>query len=164
IRNFLEIDKTRMHPFRPDLIGSPALFLIVSDDELYNPRTDAGLARHRAEFAAYRYDAPKSGEPARNVMPYPLFNDAMDSLRGLAAAWFPMVLEKTPQERARERAEQSFPVGDPHPPADMSRQYYYNAYLKEESKPLRWGLGRLEDEADEYDRDPQMPDWWEGMG
>lgn len=77
------------HPFKPTLFGTPKLFLIVDDAELVYPRTDAGLARWRAEIPAYHTKVPKTGEVALKWEPYPLFNDAIDTMREAAAEYFP---------------------------------------------------------------------------
>lgn len=82
-------DTGKVHPFKPSLTGCPSLFLIVDNDELLNPKTDLGLARWRAEIPAYHWDSLKSGEVMTKLVPYALFNDAVDGLRAAAADYFP---------------------------------------------------------------------------
>jgi len=82
-------DKHLPHPFHKHLFGHPKLMFIVDDDELDFPKTDKGLARWRAEAAAYKYAKPKTGEEPANLLPHPLFNDAMDTLRAAAKDYFP---------------------------------------------------------------------------
>jgi hypothetical protein len=98
------------NPFKPELFGTPSLFLIVDDEELDNPATDAGLARWREEIVAYRWDTPKSGEPPRKLVPFPLFNDAIDTMRAAAADYFPPVTEKTLSERVLDVVESIQPM------------------------------------------------------
>ena len=73
---FAVADKDKEHPFKRGVYGCPQLLLIVDDSELASPRTDAGLARWRAENVAYHWNVPKSGETPTQLVPYPLFNDA----------------------------------------------------------------------------------------
>jgi hypothetical protein len=104
LRNALEIvNKDKPHPFRAHLQGSPRLYLVVDDDELIVPTTDAGLARHRAEIPAYHWAMPKSGEAPATLVPYALFNDAIDTIRAGAADYFPLIKELTEKEQI-ERA------------------------------------------------------------
>jgi hypothetical protein len=86
---FTLTDIERPNPFRPTLMGRPLLFLIVDKNELINPKTDAGLVRHRAEAVAYKWAELKSGEPMTVRVPHPLFNDAIDTMRAAAANYFP---------------------------------------------------------------------------
>jgi Terminase-like family. len=100
LRNALEcIETDKPHPFRPELHGHPKLYLLVDDNELVNPKTDKGFARHRAEFPAYHWATLKSGEPLTNLIPYALFNDAVDTVRAAAADYWPQALELTPAEQ-----------------------------------------------------------------
>lgn len=89
------------HPFKPQLKGHPLLFLVVDDDEFINPKTDAGLARHRAEFASYKYaDTPVTTQRGQSqVVPYKWFDDAMDSLRGIFCRWGPKMASLTEDEK-----------------------------------------------------------------
>ena len=104
LRNALEIvDKEKPHPFRPHLKGHPKLYLVVDNNELVVPTTDAGLVRHRAEIPAYHWAMPKSGEAPAALVPYALFNDAVDTVRAAAADYFPLAKELTEREQI-ERA------------------------------------------------------------
>lgn len=109
IRNYLEIRfKDRPHPFRPDVMGRPTMYLIVDDDQLYYPKDDKGLARWRAEFPAYHYKQLASGDPSVQVVPHPLFNDAMDTVRAAGAEYFAPVLPLTIDERVERRMAQLY--------------------------------------------------------
>lgn len=89
------------HPFRPGLYGHPLLFLVVDDDEFINPKTDIGLARHRAEFTAYKIaDTPVTPLRGQAIpVPYKWFDDAMDSLRGVFCEWGPEITPLTDAEK-----------------------------------------------------------------
>lgn len=91
------------HPFNSGVMGHPKLFILVDDAEVISPRTvnsgvDYGMSRVRAEGPAYKWDTPKSGEPPRSLVPYALFNDAMDVCRGAAATYWPQMEEYTTDE------------------------------------------------------------------
>lgn len=91
------------HPFNEGVMGHPKLYILVSDDQVINPRTvlsglDYGMSRIRAEAPAYRWDVPKSGDPPKTLVPYPLFNDAMDVCRAAAACYWPRMEEFTTDE------------------------------------------------------------------
>lgn len=95
-------DVDKPHPFKEEIYGHPLLYFIVADDEYINPKTEAGMLRIRQEAPAYRWDVPKSGEVARTLVPYALFNDAMDVVKGAAARYFPRITQKTIEERIDE--------------------------------------------------------------
>src|SRR5262249_34876712 len=102
LRHLLSLrDTTKPHPFRAGVMGHPMLLCVVADDELINPKTDAGLARHRGEFAAYRWTEtpPTVMKGQSQPVPYKWFDDAMDSLRGIFSEWGPGITPLTEQER-----------------------------------------------------------------
>lgn len=86
------------HPFKPQLMGRPKLYFIVDDAQAMNPRDEAGMLRIRQEAPAYKWDVPKSGEAPRSLIPYSLFNDAIDVTRGAAARYWPKELLKSTDE------------------------------------------------------------------
>lgn len=88
LKGALMPDMTQPHPFKP-IQGRPKLYVIVDDAEAANPKTDAGMLRIRQEAPAYKWNTPKSGEAPTTLVPYPLFNDAIDTVRGAAARYFP---------------------------------------------------------------------------
>lgn len=100
----------KVNPFRADLKGHPQLFLIVEDDELIYAKTDRGLARWRAEILAYHWNTLKSGEPTTRLVPYPLFNDAVDTMRAAAAEYWPISTQKTLNERVLDSIEKVQPM------------------------------------------------------
>lgn len=100
VRNYLEIRaKDRPHPFKPQIKGRPSMYLIVDDAQLNYAKDDTGLARWRAEFPQYHYKNLTSGNMSVNVMPYPLFNDAMDTVRAAGADYFSPVAPLTMDEK-----------------------------------------------------------------
>lgn len=100
-------DTDKEHPFKDNLYGRPLLYFIVDDAQEMNPIDEKGMLRLRAEAPAYRWDTPKSGETALRLVPYPLFNDAMDVVRGAAAKYFPTETRKTQEEKIRELIPQA---------------------------------------------------------
>lgn len=130
IRDFLQIRGEQPDVFHPEQIGSPAFYAVVADEERDFAKTDAGLARHRTEFPLYHYDS--TGFPFNKRL-----NDAMDSLRGVAAAFFPPVaplteaelLAKRIQEMGfNEKGEGGFIDGY----AEMSARYKLASLIEEE--------------------------------
>jgi hypothetical protein len=107
---FSLVDTAKPHPFKPGLNGHPQLFLIVDDDELVHAKTDRGLARWRAEILAYHWNQLKSGEPTTRLVPYPLFNDAVDTMRAAAADYFPIATRKSLHERVHDYVEAKQPT------------------------------------------------------
>jgi len=111
MRHMLRIrDLDKPHPFKPALKGRPLLYLVVADDEMINPKTDAGLARHRGEFAAYKIaDTPVTQLRGQSLpVPYKWYDDAMDSLRGVFAEWGPSIKPQTLDEQIQERLPESW--------------------------------------------------------
>ncbi len=101
VRDYLELqDLESPNPFKPTRRGQPWLYFVVPDDQLVNPTEERGLARHRAEMPVYRYGTLRSGDEKHVVAPHPLFNDAMDALRGLASEDFAPMLRLSPVEVA----------------------------------------------------------------
>lgn len=108
VRNYLEIQhRSQPHPFN-DVDGRPALYLIVDDDQADYPRNDRGLARWREEFPAYHYKQLRSGETAVEVVPHPLFNDAMDTVRAAGAEYFAPIVPLTRNERVERQLEKVY--------------------------------------------------------
>lgn len=91
------------HPFNPGVKGHPKLYILVDDDQIIAPRTvsdglDRGMSRVRAEAPAYKWDVPKSGDAPKALVPYSLFNDAMDVCRSAAASYWPRMEEYSVDE------------------------------------------------------------------
>lgn len=95
-----DIDKP--HPFYPELMGHPLLYLVVDDNQIGYAKDDRGLARHRAEIPAYHWAVPKSGDAPAHLVPYALFNDAIDTMRAAAADYWPQAKALTKDERVVE--------------------------------------------------------------
>lgn len=96
-------DLDKPHPFNNGVMGHPKLYILVDDLQIFSPQTvtngvDTGMSRVRAEAPAYKWDVPKSGDPPKTLVPYSLFNDAMDVLRSAAAMYWPRMEEYTSEE------------------------------------------------------------------
>lgn len=102
IREFLTPRGDAPHVFRPFLpnSGTPRLFLLVADGQgecsevdgrfVVTPATDdAGLKRLREEFPVYHYAVSEQGKAVNKMRPHKDFDDAIDTLRMLAASFFP---------------------------------------------------------------------------
>lgn len=114
LKNALTLrDTDKPNPFIPQLFGHPRLYFIVDDAELINPKTEAGMLRIRAEAPAYKWDKPKSGEAPARLVPYALFNDAIDVTKAAAAKYFPSIAELTDDERFAQYVEQQKPFLKP---------------------------------------------------
>lgn len=104
MRNRLSVIERHLpNPFNPSLMGRPRFLLVVADEEFAHPKTDRGMARVRAEFAAYHYRKLKSGEPTASDEPDAQFNDFMDAIREAAFSAFPAVAELTEAEKRNKR-------------------------------------------------------------
>jgi hypothetical protein len=104
LKNAISIrDEDKPHPFKEGLYGRPLLYFIVDDAEYLNPQTEAGMLRIRQEAPAYKWATPKSGEVAVHLVPYALFNDAIDVAKAAAAVYFPRSTQLSVVER-REKA------------------------------------------------------------
>lgn len=103
-------EKENGNPFNPALFGMPKLIIIVDDREILNPKTDKGVARGRSEAVAYKWNAPKSGEPPTKLEPFALYNDAMDTWRAAAAKYFPYLTALTFEEKLAEQIETAYPA------------------------------------------------------
>jgi len=105
VSNYLEIRfKDEPHPFKPEFKGRPMFYLIVDDEQEITPRNDLGLARWREEFPSYHYQPTQSGV----VQPYPLFNDAMDTVRAAGACYFAPIAPLNEEERVRQKMAQVY--------------------------------------------------------
>lgn len=105
-------DLDKAHPFNTGVMGHPSLYILVDDEQVFNPQTvwsglDTGMSRVRAEGPAYKWDVPKSGEVAKQLVPYALFNDAMDVLRGAAATYWPSMEELSTAEMLEMEANKN---------------------------------------------------------
>ena len=85
-------DYSQPHPFKEDeqledgsyLIGSPALFYIVDDDQLHSPRDENGLKLMREQIAGWDYVQTKIIESGlTEEKPSKIGDDSCDVLKGL---------------------------------------------------------------------------------
>lgn len=112
-------DTDRANPFNPDVGGHPLLYLVVDDEQLGYARDDAGLARHRAEIPAYHWAMPKSGDAPASLVPYALFNDAIDTMRAAAADYWPEVTQLSYEERVHAAIPAGYHVAELQERSDM---------------------------------------------
>lgn len=147
VRNYLEIQhKKQPHPFNEGVMGRPMLYLVVDDDQLEFPRDDRGLARWREEFPAYHYKTLKSGEVATEVVPHPLFNDAMDTVRAAGAEYFAPIVPLSRDERVERQLEKIY-MGRTFsdilnlPPTE--RDGAIHAYRAKQAELLKAGKGKV---------------------
>lgn len=149
-----QIDKP--HPFKPYLKGCPKLLFIVADDQELFPQDDLGLARWRAEAPAYKYAKPKSGDTPSMLLPHPLFNDAMDTLRAAAADYFPLLAPLTDEERYRAYQQTIAPETMPEAIAQVEDDDHRSiliasaAYNRRQWKREQWQAHHASD--DDYNR------------
>ena len=106
-RGLLRVDKRLPHPFHQDeqlpdgtwKLGRPNYFDVVADDELQVPRTDEGLAIHRAQVMSWkrkRVTIVSSG--LTEAKPMKMDDDANDSTRMILAEEY---LSATPLSSAQ---------------------------------------------------------------
>ncbi len=122
------------HPFKPNISGHPSIYFIVEDAQEVNPKDEGGMLRVRSEAPAYRWDVPKSGEAPLRLLPYALFNDAMDVVTGAAARYWPSEARYSDEERIV--AEMPAIIQDPTTIEQRMGQIRYleEAYKKLEEK------------------------------
>ncbi|TXH40587.1 MAG: hypothetical protein E6Q97_39285 [Desulfurellales bacterium] len=144
LKNAFDLTMTdRSHPFKPSLTGRPALYLIVDSNELVNHKTDAGLSRWRSEFMAYHWDRLKSGEAMTQLVPYPLYNDAVDTVRAAAADYWPYSAQLTAAEQLyRDMPEAIKPSLAPDAPKPtvnelMGQQLWLNQEIEKRTQKKR---------------------------
>lgn len=186
IQDLLEIDENLAHPFRtypqghPDagqpLSGSPHIFFVSADgqNELYFDEAkgevkssgavdEEGFSRTQYEFPRYRY--PKNAQGAEAEKPVKFDDDAMDTLKAHVARSKPFLVPYTRAMRVQKRLEQkgftptAAPTDATLPYWEMTRDIEAKRLYREESVPLRYGIGAVED-AFERDVDG-VPDWFE---
>jgi len=110
-RHFLRADHTIKHPFLEDeklddgryLLGCPAYYYIVDDDQQAVARDDAGLLNHRREVLNWEYRKSVQTDTGLSVeQPVKAFDDAADSQRMITCTWGPNATELTPAEEQEE--------------------------------------------------------------
>lgn len=103
VQNMLEIDYSKPHPFRPQIIGRPRMYFVVPDEQgelkvgelgkyyVAQPTDYKGLARARFEMPLYSY---------RNTGAKKIKDDFCDALLGLANRF---MFTATPLTKAEQR-------------------------------------------------------------
>ncbi len=112
MRHYLRVDKTQPHPFKEDTpladgtwaLGCANFYWIVDDDQLEQPRNDAGLKRWREEIVDWRWrPTPLTDSGMSKDEPVKAFDDAQDSIRFITCQWMPQMTRLTDDQR-QERA------------------------------------------------------------
>lgn len=107
-RHYLRVDHRRPHPFHEDeqlpdgtyRLGSPGWFDVVADEQLVEPRDDAGLMTHRRQARDWKYAPDRlsvTGMP--ETLPFKADEDANDATRMVTAQWSLGATALTPDER-----------------------------------------------------------------
>lgn len=135
MRNYLGIvDREKPNPFFPDLMGRSRFICIVPNEDWPRRRADSVWARVEAEFSAYHYKQLSTGEPTNQVVPHPLFNDFMDSIREAAYTAFPVVTPLTQSESNEQklRPEMRLPaiIEEVDPLTKLAKLQSRDIYLK----------------------------------
>lgn len=147
-------DEDKPHPFKPGVTGHPLLYFIVDDNEYVNPKTERGMLRIRQEAPAYKWSVPKSGEIAPALVPYALFNDAIDVTKAAAATYFPTPEPLTNDERVEAALPFEYRIStmlrkSPHK-TGLTDSQELARHLMEEEVRQRLGIKR------------ELPEWLEG--
>jgi len=149
-RHYLRVDHSTPHPFledeelKPDFykLGCPSIFDIVADDQLIEPRDDAGLATHRRETRDWKY-APErlSVTGLMETKPFKFDENTCDATRMITAEWGPSVVGKTEDEKVDEllppglrAAEMLKKVGDQYDYALTMRNFKLKMIQEERKK------------------------------
>src|SRR5262245_62961942 len=111
------------NPIRPDLYGRSRIYFVAPDDEyrlvknekaesffVTPSRTDKGFKLLRLEMPAYHYLPSEAGKAVKDMRPFKLLDDTIDTVRGLATLWGPSVGPKTVEERVEDAIEEHLRV------------------------------------------------------
>lgn len=112
LQQWLELIETQKeNPFYSELRGRARIVFVAPDDEyqfVYDDRnsryfitpskTAAGFKLLRQEMPAYHYPEEERGKAVKDMRPFKLMDDSIDTLRAIAVLWGPGVEEKTTQE------------------------------------------------------------------
>jgi hypothetical protein len=103
------------NPIRPELYGRARIYFVAPDDEyrlVHNEkagsyfvtpsRTEKSFQLLRREMPAYHYPPSEAGKAVKDMRPFKLLDDTIDTVRGLATLWGPSVAPKTMEERAED--------------------------------------------------------------
>jgi hypothetical protein len=103
------------NPIRPELYGRARIYFVAPDDEyrlarnekagsyfVTPSRTEKGFQLLRREMPAYHYPPSEVGKAVKDMRPFKLLDDTIDTVRGLATLWGPSVGPKTVEERVED--------------------------------------------------------------
>lgn len=135
MRDYLAIiDREKPNPFFPELMGHSRFVCVVPDEDWPRRRATSPWARVEAEFSAYHYKRLVSGEPNAQVVPHPLFNDFMDTIREAAFSAFPQIvpLTRAQTNEAKLRPEIQIPAiqAETDPAIQQAKIQSRDLYLK----------------------------------
>lgn len=165
LRHFLRPDKTQPHPFKRDelqadgtyRLGCPGFFFIVDDDQVKEPRDDAGLILHRRQLRDWRWKVtPLTEAGMKKDEPVKYDEDTVDSLRMITAEWGPDITPHT----ADEHREASLPKGLAREQVERLRGWdldmaqlmrtYELKQLDKQQKPVHWSTDVLDAKDEEW--------------
>lgn len=149
-RHYLRVDHSTPHPFLQDeeikpgfyKFGCPSLFDIVADDQLIEPRDDAGLVTHRRETRDWKY-APErlSVTGLMETKPFKFDENTCDATRMITAEWGPEVVRFTEAEKTEQalpaglRAENlATRTGSDRDIGELMRQFRLDTYKREQKR------------------------------
>ncbi len=115
-RHYLRADRTKAHPFHEDAkgedglyrLGCPSWFDVVDDDQLLEPRDDAGLKLFREQAISWKWKpTPLTDSGMTKDEPVKADEDTADATRMITSLWGP---QETPLTE-KEKPEMALPKG-----------------------------------------------------
>lgn len=119
MQDYLALDMTGEHPFRPQFNGRPRLYIIVEDSQgelinvdgvwtVSNAIDDAGFKRLRQEIPLYHIPSSEAGKAAKQQRPFKAMDDAIDTVRALAAQLWPEIKELSQAQKLDKKMPDRF--------------------------------------------------------
>jgi hypothetical protein len=130
-------DTNQPHPFRPELMGRPKIYFVVSSGQGELVREESGVYRVRQaqdssgllvlrrQTQGYHYPPEEKGKPAGMMRPRKIDDDVIDILRAFAVHKWPARPTKTPEERREDALPGKAKLATiaELPPEDQSQAY-----------------------------------------
>lgn len=99
-RQYLRVDYTETHPFRPDKTGYTRFFFVVDDSEYDTPKTDAGLALARTQLPEWRWrPAQLTASGLLDERPLKQYDDVANSVMMITSHFNIRATPLSPQEQ-----------------------------------------------------------------